>query len=126
MGKAVMTSRSESFEAVADLFSVLADLTRLKILHLLEGQPAFVSAVVKRLKLKQANVSKHLSVMYDAGLVDRERNGNQIRYSVGDPLVFELCNLVCQKFHREAQSKARILRRSRLGISFKTIRKALR
>lgn len=121
-----MTSRSESFEAVADLFSVLADLTRLKILHLLEGQPAFVSAVVKRLKLKQANVSKHLSVMYDAGLVDRERNGNQIRYSVGDPLVFELCNLVCQKFHREAQSKARILRRSRLGISFKTIRKALR
>ncbi|CAN5494209.1 metalloregulator ArsR/SmtB family transcription factor [soil metagenome] len=111
MAKAIMTSNRESFESVANLFSVLADPTRLRILHLLEEKPAFVSTVVERLKLKQANVSKHLSVMYDAGLVNRERNGNQIRYSVDEPLVFELCNLVCQKLHREAQSKVRIFRR---------------
>ena len=100
----------ETFESVANLFAVLADPTRLSILHLLEQQPAYVLEIVEGLGLKQSNVSKHLSVMYDAGLVKRERNGNQIRYSIGDELVFKLCNLVCQKLHREARSKERIFR----------------
>jgi len=101
----------ETFESVANLFSVLADPTRLSILHLLKQGPAYVLEIVERLRLKQSNVSKHLSLMYDAGLLERERNGNQIRYSIGDALVFDLCNLVCKKLHREALSQERVLRK---------------
>ena len=111
MGKTATTTIPETFESVANLFSVLADPTRLNILHLLKQEPAYVSEIVERLGLKQSNVSKHLSLMYDTDLVGRERHGNQIRYSISDPLVFDLCNLVCRKLHREARSQERIFRR---------------
>ena len=111
MRKTPPPSSPETFESVADLFAVLSDPTRLNILHLLKEKPAYVLEIVDRLGLKQSNVSKHLSLMYDAGLVSRERNGNQIRYSIGDAFVFDLCNVVCQKLHREALSKERIFRR---------------
>lgn len=101
----------DEFESVARLFTVLADPTRLMLLHTLKRRPAYVHELCRRTGLKQANVSKHLSMMYDAGLVSRQRNGNQIRYAVGDAVVFELCNLVCRKLHRAAESQARLLRR---------------
>jgi DNA-binding transcriptional ArsR family regulator len=99
------------FELVARLFSVLADPTRLMILHTLKQEEAYVHELCQRTGLKQANVSKQLSVMYDAGLVKRQRNGNQIRYSIADKMVFDLCNLVCDKLHRTAQSQAQISRK---------------
>jgi DNA-binding transcriptional ArsR family regulator len=99
------------FEAVGRLFAVLADPTRLMILHTLKQQPGYVHELCQRTGLKQANVSKHLAMMYDAGLVSRQRDGNQIRYSIGDEMVFDMCDLVCQKLHRAAESQARLLRR---------------
>ncbi|HWB54744.1 MAG TPA: metalloregulator ArsR/SmtB family transcription factor [Tepidisphaeraceae bacterium] len=99
------------FESVAQLFSVLADSTRLMILYQLKQRPAYVSELCKRTGLKQPNLSKHLAMLYQAGLVKKERNGNHIRYSIGDALVFDLCDLVCRKLHRTAQTQAELLRR---------------
>src|SRR5689334_18968270 len=101
----------EQFEAVGDLFSALADSSRLAILYLLKEGPAVVSEIVEATGMKQSNISKHLSVLYDAGLLARERLGNQIRYSIGDPMVFDLCTLVCRKLHREAESRAQVMRK---------------
>jgi DNA-binding transcriptional ArsR family regulator len=100
----------DDFESVARLFSVLADPTRLMLLHTLKQRPGYVNELCRRTGLKQANISKHLTLMYDAGLVKRERNGNQIRYSIGDAMVFDLCNLVCKKLHRTVESQARLLK----------------
>ena len=101
----------EHFESVARLFEVLADPTRLSILYLLKQEPSYVQEIVEKTGLKQPNVSKQLALMYDAGLVGRERNGNQIRYSILDPLVFELCNLVCEKLRCEAENHAQVMRK---------------
>ena len=101
----------DDFESVAGLFSVLADPTRLMILHTLKQESGYVHEICRRTGLKQANVSKHLTMMYDAGLVKRDRNGNQIQYSIGDEMVFDLCNLVCRKLHRAAESQAQVLRK---------------
>jgi DNA-binding transcriptional ArsR family regulator len=109
MAKSSSIIKPETFEAVADLFTVLADPTRLRILYLLKQRAEYVSDLVEKSGLKQSNVSKHLAMLYDAGLVCRERNGNQIRYSVRDPLIFELCTLVCEKLGRQAESRARAL-----------------
>ena len=111
MAKKISDISPAEFESVARLFSVLADPTRLVMLHTLRKQPAYVSELCQRTGLKQANVSKHLSVMYDAGLVRRQRNGNQIRYSIGDAMVFDLCNLVCEKLHRAAELQASVMRK---------------
>ena len=103
--------RAEEFEAVSGLFTALADPGRLAILYLLKDGPAVVSEIALKTGLKQSNASKQLSVLYDAGLLARERVGNQIRYSIGDAVVFDLCTLVCRKLHREAETQAQVLRK---------------
>ncbi len=92
-----------SLEAVARLFAVLAEPTRLAILQFLKGGPRAVSELVDGLDVKQANVSKQLGILYTVGLLARERDGNVVRYSIAEPMIFELCELVCGKLRRDAE-----------------------
>ncbi|MEO6923465.1 MAG: metalloregulator ArsR/SmtB family transcription factor [Bryocella sp.] len=82
-------------DAVAARFRVLGEPFRLRLLQELQGGPKTVTELVERLEGGQPNVSKHLRLLFDAGLVRRVRQGNSIHYSIGDPVVFELCELVC-------------------------------
>ena len=98
-----------AFERIAKLFGVLAEPTRLKMLFVLHEGEMTVSALVARLEgAKQANVSKQLGVLYDAGLLCRVRSGNQMIYAVREPAIFELCEIVCGKLRREAQASAKL------------------
>jgi ArsR family transcriptional regulator len=68
---------------LAGLLRVLADPARLRILSLLQAQPAHeacVCHVTDHLGLGQPTVSHHLRVLFDAGLVERERRGNWVYY----------------------------------------------
>jgi DNA-binding transcriptional ArsR family regulator len=95
--------------AVADLFAVLSEPTRLRILQLLEEGPATVSEVVGRLGVKQANASKQLGILYQAGVLARAKDGLSVRYSIRMPLVFDLCSLVCGRLRDEAAARAKSL-----------------
>lgn len=97
-------------KAVAGLFSVLSEPSRLRILQLLQDGPANVTQIVNRLALKQANVSKQLGILFDAGIVGREREGLQVRYAIRMPLVFELCKLVCNGLAADAADRAKLLK----------------
>jgi len=46
--------------------------------------------------------------LYDHHLVKRERDGISIRYQIGDPMIFALCNLVCGKMERDLKCAAAI------------------
>lgn len=94
------------FECIARLFEVLADHGRLHVLYLLKRGPANVSEIMQRTGLKQSNASKQLGILFDAGFLERERQGNQVRYRIREPLIFELCDLVCRKVERDAKSQA--------------------
>jgi len=76
----------EIIEKQAELFSVLADLTRLKLLRLLAGQQETqalcVNALAYRLGVTQSAVSQHLKVLKSAGLVRGERRGYRIHYFI--------------------------------------------
>jgi DNA-binding transcriptional ArsR family regulator len=98
----------EQVEAVARLFGVLAEPSRLALLQALRGGPLSVSELMEACGMKQANVSKHLGVLHDHRLVRRERDGTTIRYEIADPTIFSLCNLVCGKVERDAQRVAEI------------------
>jgi ArsR family transcriptional regulator len=68
---------------LAALLRVLADPSRLRILSLIHAQPsheACVCHLTDSLELSQGTVSHHLRVLYEAGLVDRERRGNWVYY----------------------------------------------
>jgi DNA-binding transcriptional ArsR family regulator len=90
-------------EAVARLFAVLSEPSRLMLLQALHRGPQTVSELVAASGMKQANVSKHLAVLHDHHLVRRQREGISVRYGIADPMVLSLCNLVCGKMERDAQ-----------------------
>jgi len=92
-------------QAVARLFEVLAEPTRLDILQNLKQKSLSVNEIVNATDCKQANVSKQLGILHDAGLLDRKREGNQVFYSIADPMIFDLCALVCGKLKKDAQQQ---------------------
>jgi DNA-binding transcriptional ArsR family regulator len=93
---------SLQLERVANLFRAFAESTRLAIVQELKSGELSVSEIVDRLTTSQANVSKQLKLLYDAGIVSRRKQGTQVLYQIADPMVFELCGLVCDKLNRDA------------------------
>jgi DNA-binding transcriptional ArsR family regulator len=98
-------------ERVARLFAALAEPTRLAILQKLKTEPMAVKDLVEALEAKQANVSKQLGVLYDAGLVERRREGGLVVYSIKELMIFDLCHLVCDKLRRDAEQQIASLNR---------------
>ena len=90
---------------VARRFQTLGEPLRLRILQSLESGPRTVTDITASTGASQSNVSKHLKVMYDAGLVSRRQEGTSVIYGVADPMIFELCELVCDSAQREARVK---------------------
>lgn len=88
---------------VARRFATLGDPVRLRVLQSLESGEMTVSHITARTGASQSNISKHLKVMYDAGLVSRRQEGTSVYYGIADPVVFKLCDLVCSAAQREAR-----------------------
>lgn len=80
---------------VAKYFKALAEPMRLKVLNALQDGEKNVGQLTEMSGGTQANVSKHLSLLADYGLVMRESRGNCVYYSIADPSVYQLCELVC-------------------------------
>jgi len=96
-------------EMIARRFRVLGDPNRLRLLDCLRDGPASVGRLAEMTALSQQNVSKHLGVLCDANLVNRERSGTQVLCSIADPAVFELCDHVCGGLRRELDELGRAL-----------------
>lgn len=99
----------QALERIAAFFKVFAEPTRLAILQRLRSGPASVNDLVAALPTSQANVSKQLKTLHEADLLKREQRGTQVFYSIDDPLVFELCELVCSKLNRRAQAESAVV-----------------
>ena len=84
-------------EEVARRFALLSDPTRLRILDaLLQSDDITVSELARQVGEAAPNVSQHLSRLLSADIVGRRRDGRTVRYSVADPTIRPLCDLVCQ------------------------------
>jgi len=83
------------FALVAQHFSLLAEPTRLKILHAICADERSVSDIVAVTGATQTNVSRHLALMHRAGVVTRRREGSTVYYRVDSPEFVEICRNVC-------------------------------
>ncbi|MFM7316044.1 MAG: ArsR/SmtB family transcription factor [Isosphaeraceae bacterium] len=81
---------------MAQIFQIMGDETRLKILRSLMAGPQTVNAIVVATDQSQANVSKHLAIMMKGGLLGRRKEGTRVWYSIVDPMVHTLCDAVCR------------------------------
>ena len=89
-----MDETQQVFQQVANYFGLLADPTRLRILSCLCGEERAVHEVVEKVGLTQANISRHLNILYRAGVVDRRREGSSVFYRVVDPNFVDICRTV--------------------------------
>ena len=85
----------EVFAVVARYFGLLSEPTRLKILHTICQDERSVSAIVTATGATQTNVSRHLAMLHQAGVVSRRREKNAVYYRVTDPEFVEVCRTVC-------------------------------
>ncbi len=89
-------------EEVARLFGVLAEPVRLYLLRTLMEGGSTVGRLVERTGLKQGTVSKHLGILHGAGFLERRRDGASVFYEISDPLVQQLCDLMCERMREKA------------------------
>ena len=105
--KTPVTLPPEVLELVAARFKVLAEPMRLRLLQLLESGERTVGELVTETGAGQANVSKHLTLLAEAGMVGRRKEGLNVYYFIADPMVFELCKLVCGSLQKQLAQKAK-------------------
>lgn len=98
----------ETLSLVADYFKVLSEVSRLHILNCLREQPMNGKQLAEATGLGQANLSKHLKVLTQAGILKREQQGVSAYYRIKDPIIFEICEVVCgtisDQFMEQAES----------------------
>lgn len=98
----------DAIDMVAATFKLLSEPLRLQILQFLERGQASVSAITQAVGSTQPNVSKHLRMLQDAGLIARRQEGNTVYYSIADESVFELCRVVCGSLQTRFAERASI------------------
>ena len=96
-------------ELIAQRFRVIGEPMRIRILDALREGPMTVNELTEALGASQQNVSKHIGVLAQAGIVGREKDGTRVRCHIADPTVFELCELVCGGLRDQANELGRLL-----------------
>jgi DNA-binding transcriptional ArsR family regulator len=95
---------------VADYFKVLSELSRLQVLCTLRSGAKNVTEIMAETGLGQANVSKHLKILAQAGIVSRTPRGVSVYYEIAEPLIFELCELVSDRLFLRLEEQSQQLR----------------
>lgn len=93
----------------AEIFQALAHPTRIAILDLLRQGEVSVSDFVEQLKLEQANLSQHLAVLRARQIVVTRKAGNQVFYSLRDPLIWKMLDLMRRYFQKQVGESMAVL-----------------
>jgi DNA-binding transcriptional ArsR family regulator len=99
----------ELVELIALRFRALSEPTRIKLLDRLRDGEASVQELTDVVGSSQQNVSKHLGVLHQAGILGRRRSGNYVLYFVVDDGVYSLCEDVCGSLREQYESLQRVV-----------------
>jgi DNA-binding transcriptional ArsR family regulator len=83
----------------ADFFQALAHPTRIAMVEQLREGELSAGTLIERLGIEQANASQHLGVLRAKNIVVNRKSGNQVFYSVRDPLIIEVLDIMRRYFH---------------------------
>jgi DNA-binding transcriptional ArsR family regulator len=93
----------------ADIFQALAHPTRLAIIENLEQGELSAGELQEKLSVEQANLSQHLAVLRTKQLVVNRKAGNQVFYSVRDPIILKVLALMRRYFYTHLQEAMELL-----------------
>lgn len=98
-----------ALDLIAGRFRALSEPMRLRLLNLLMQGEQSVGQLVEATGSSQANVSKHLSLLREAGMVGVRKEGLTSICFIADPIVNELCEMMCSRLREEMEGKAKSL-----------------
>lgn len=99
----------EALTLIASWFRTLSEPSRLKILRALEEGEKNITELVMATGLTQANVSRHVQSLVDAGMVGRRREGLTAICFIADPSITELCDNVCNNLLKRLSKQVKNL-----------------
>ena len=97
-----------AIEMVAARFRILGEPLRIRIIQALETGEKTVSQIVEAVGSTQPNVSKHLRLLQEAGMVGRRQEGNLVYCYVSDDSVLQLCDAVCSSLGERLSRDAKV------------------
>jgi DNA-binding transcriptional ArsR family regulator len=98
-----------ALEMIANRFRALSEPVRLRLLNTLMSGERNVSQLVEATRTGQANVSRHLAVLRQAGMIAMRRDGLTTVCSISDPAVHQLCEIMCSSLRADMEARARAL-----------------
>jgi ArsR family transcriptional regulator len=93
----------------ADIFQALANPTRIAVLELLTNRELSAGEIIEKLGMEQANVSQHLAVLRSRQIVVNRKAGNQVFYSLRDPLILDVLALMRRYFQKHLKESLEML-----------------
>jgi DNA-binding transcriptional ArsR family regulator len=100
-------------ELIARRFRVLGEPMRIKLLDRLREGEATVNELTDALDASQQNVSRHLAVLADAGILGRRKDGTHAYYRIVDEAVFALCEQVCGALEEQLRTLSQLVEGAR-------------
>ena len=100
---------AEGLDLIAGRFKALGDTSRLRLMMCLSRGEKSVGDLVRETTLGQANVSRHLRTLTNAGILLRRKEGLSVIYAVADPDIFQICSVMCSGLRKRFEGQAKIL-----------------
>jgi DNA-binding transcriptional ArsR family regulator len=94
----------------ASIFQALAHPTRIAIIEILRDGELSAGSIIERLAIEQANASQHLSILRARQIVSSRKEGNQVFYSVRDPLLIEVLDVMRRYFQAHVEEAMSMLK----------------
>ena len=96
-------------ELIARRFRVLGEPMRIRLLDRLRDGEGTVGELADALGASQQNVSKHLAVLAEGGIIGRRKQGNHVHYRIVDEGVFSLCEAVCGSLEQQLRALSEVV-----------------
>ena len=94
---------------IAQRFRALSEPVRLRLLNTLMAGERNVTQLVEAAGTGQANVSKHLSILKQAGMISTRREGLSTICAIADPSIYQLCEIMCTRLKAEHAERGKAL-----------------
>ena len=105
-----MSHASELRQFKAAIFQALAHPTRIAIVELLRNGEMSAGQLIDKLGLEQANASQHFAVLRAKQIVVNRKEGNQVFYSLRDPVLLEVLDILKRYFYSQLSRTRSMLR----------------
>ena len=93
-----LITKDEDIERASRSLKAMSHPLRLKILCTLGGQEISVQEIVERVGTSQSNISQHLAILRDKGILNARKDANRVYYRVGDPRTLRLISMMKDVF----------------------------